>query len=344
MQLLTIQKEEQTLRNHANFTQRLLAKTTNIFRAKHWKKQTKESPEQPWKGFSCKHTLILRTQAPAGSREASQRERHAHRGRPLPPPETSFQARGAQRHPGSGHNPSKQSSEEAAAAPGRQPQLSPAARLVPGPLPDGGGSTRISCIDAGARPRRAKAGDLPPGTQARLQPRDAELLRPRPAAAPEEPSAPPSASPFRGAPRIGSARPVPSRTASASRCATLGSLTNSDSLAGAGTAALTGQGAGTGPAAGAEGAAAATYRLQPAPREGTDSPPVRTRRAQTAAHDPARRRRTKPPPLSPARGRRACGLGSLTCSRDRAAPARPREGGWGAAGAARWLKKRGEER
>lgn len=72
-----------------------------------------------------------------------------------------------------GHNPSQQSSEETAAAPARQPQLRPAA------IPGGGGSTPIICIDAGARPCRAKAGDLPPRHAARLQLRHTELLRPR---------------------------------------------------------------------------------------------------------------------------------------------------------------------
>lgn len=165
-----------------------------------------------------------------------------------------------------GHNPSEQSSEEAAAAPGRQPRLRPAA------LPDGGGSPRIIDTDAGARPCRAKAGDLSPGTQARLA-ASAEALGGAGGAL---------GTPFfglaisRGAPRPGPALPGLSRPHSASRYQTR-IATDSDSPGKEPAKRRSPAGAhapyprpGTGPAAGAEGAAAAastaTYRLQPAPR------------------------------------------------------------------------------
>lgn len=81
----------------------------------------------------------------------SQRGRQAPRGRALP------LCRGAP-GPGERSEPSEQSSGEAeAAAPAGSPRP---ARLLPGR----GGSARIIRTDAGARPCRSKAGDLPAGT------------------------------------------------------------------------------------------------------------------------------------------------------------------------------------
>lgn len=173
-----------------------------------------------------------------------------------------------------------------------------------------------------------------------LQPRQ------RPSEAPEEPSAPPSsASPSRGE-LPGLARPCP-----ASLVPTPLPVTRPGSLQTATVPAKNRQSGAHRPGhthptpALAQGQRRGPKEPPPPPPppltgcnpprgEGTDSPQVRRRRAHTAAHRRPRRRineafSSPPPPLSPAVGRRACGLGALTCWQERAAPARHREMGGG---------------
>lgn len=188
-----------------------------------WKMRTKESPEQSLKDFSCKRTLLLlllRTR----SREGSQREGQAHRGRPMPRPSVRTApapSRNALRGlrlsatPGCGAQPLTAKPGGSCGSPRPAvPATPPAVWLLPAALPNGAASAGMTRTDAGARPCRAKAGDLPPGTPARLQPHHTELLQPpgrapRTPAAPEDPSVPASAPPSRGDPRIGSDRPSP---------------------------------------------------------------------------------------------------------------------------------------
>lgn len=267
--------------------------------------RTKESPEQSLKDFSCKRTLLLllRIQAPAGRREGSQREGQAHRGRPMPRPSVRTApapSRNALRGLRLSATPGCEA-QPLTAKPGGScgsprpaaPATPPAARLLPAALPDGAASAGMTRTDAGARPCRAKAGDLPPGTPAKLQPHHTELLQPPAGPRGHRPRQRILQYPLRphhpegipGSDQIGPAQPP----SASPPCTRPQIATDSASPTGAGRTTLTGRagGAGRGPAAGAEGtragAATATYRLPPAPREGTDSPPVRTRRAPAAA-------------------------------------------------------------
>lgn len=171
------------------------------------------------------------------------------------------------------------------------------AQLLPAALPVGDGSTRITCIDAGALPCRAEERHLTPDTQERLQPRPIELHRAR-----QRPS---DGSHARGAlstrfgliiprvslDRLGLAWPSPSRHTSrlppplpADRVRSRHPCGRRHNFAHR-----------PGRWYRAKRASTPTYRVQPAPGEGTDRPAARTRRG----HGTPRRRKTEPPPSPP---------------------------------------------